>query len=215
MVYFNPAWNLTRISRIAPLLALFFCGICSILLAVFVPSWTPNNAVSAEVKNAQTKRVTGEVEAMKSPDLEALVTFCTQHTTATRGFVVFRNGTCVLIKEPCESPAEMAHTALEACAKPAAKFLSEKPKDGGLVVTFQDGVFHRFPDEDVATLDEWSLKNLPLLLSEKEREIAAPGWVPPSAARLGLIARKRMIDDAASGTVVKILRPNTSLARSE
>ena len=210
-----------RVSNPEGVAALFVCGLIGLSMVVLVPeNETPKpgqRAVeSGDVRDAGTlasdpRMVSGDA-GLERVDMKRVIDFCVTHTTASRSFVVFRNGTCVLVKEPCEDPVKTALGILEGTAGTDARFLSEQTAEGDLVVTFKGAIFHWIPGEDIASLDEWYQANSASLLSENERRTAAPGWVPPPNARLGLIARKRLLEDAASKEIVKILRPNTSVA---
>lgn len=200
------------ISRWASIFALFGFAMVGLLLVVFVP-----NKPQPEVE-LQARVFDGELGVadthIREVDISELIRFCTKHTTAQRGFVIFRNGTCVLIPEPASDPAEIAKLALEKCAKPEARFLTEKTKEGDLIVTFEGPVFHLIPKAKVKSLDRWTLKNQKGLLSELELATVVPDWAPPVEARLGLLGRKRLRADAQAGDIVKILRPNTAVARA-
>ncbi len=78
---------------------------------------------------------------MEPVDLEKIIKFCDSQTTATRGFVVFRNGTCALVNESSEYPVKAARATLCNCAQSEARLLSELTAEGDLVVTFKGSVF--------------------------------------------------------------------------
>jgi hypothetical protein len=74
------------------------------------------------------------------------------------------------------------------------------------MISFKEPVFHNFTAAERASLEE-SLNHLtPALLTPKERVSAGDNWVPPTHARFGLLARRRMLEDAASPTVIKVIR---------
>lgn len=210
-----------RVSSPEGVAALFVCGLIGLSMVVLVPeNEIPESGQSAAESGgvndagsfpSDPRMVSGDT-GLERVDIKRVIDFCITHTTASRSFVVFRNGTCVLVKEPCEDPVKAALGILKGIAGTDARFLSEQTAEGDLVVTFKGSVFHWIPGEDIASLDKWYLANSASLLSEQERGAAAPGWVPAPNARLGLIARKRLLEDAASKEIVKILRPNTSVA---
>ncbi|MEP4078101.1 hypothetical protein [Haloferula sp.] len=135
-----------------------------------------------------------------------LVAFCSEHVTENRSFVIFKNGTCVVINEPSIDPIGDAKDRLMACEDPEARFVPELTNEGNLMISFKEPVFHNFTAEERASIEE-SLSHLtPALLTPKERASAGEGWVPPSHARFGLLARRRMLEDAASPKAVKIIR---------
>lgn len=213
-----------RVSSPEAVAALFISALIGLSMVALVPernisepgykavdSVTGRDAFTEVAEDSEAVVSSGDL-ALGSADLEKVISFCITHTTASRGFVVFRNGTCVLVNEPSENPVKEALSILAGCAQSEARFLSERTAEGDLVVTFKGSVFHWIPGSDINTLEEWSLANFETLLSENERKEAAPGWVPPANARLGLVSRKRLLEDAASNEVVKVLRPNTSVA---
>ncbi len=213
-----------RVSSPEGVAALFACALIGLAMVALIPEKGHSESGQRVVGNVTNQDANGgpskdskldvssDEAALRSADLEKITNFCISHTTATRGFVVFRNGTCVLVDEPSEDPVKEARTVLAKCAESEARFLSERTAEGDLVVTFKGSAFHWIPGGDIGSLEEWSLANLGTLLSDNERKVAAPGWIPPANARLGLVSRKRLLEDAASSEVVKILRPNTSVA---
>jgi hypothetical protein len=135
-----------------------------------------------------------------------LVSFCSEHVTENRSFVIFRNGTCVVVNEPSMDPIGDARERLIACEDPEARFVPELTQEGNLMISFKEPVFHNFTAEERAGLEE-SLNHLtPALLTPKERVSAGDDWVPPTHARFGLLARRRMLEDAANPTAVKVIR---------
>ncbi len=211
-----------RVSSPEGVAALFISAIIGLTMVALIPEKDRSQAageIAVDVKNVeQTENpevVTDSAElSLRSVDLEKVIKFCIAHTTASRGFVVFSNGSCALVKEPSSDPVAEARAILASCAESDARFLSELTAEGDMIVTFKGSVFQWIPTDDIESMEEWSLANLDTLLSDSEREMSAPGWVPPAKARLGLISRKRLLDDAANGKVVKILRPNTSVAEN-
>lgn len=181
-----------------------------LVLVAIVPN-QPQAQVRDEV-SASDGSLIGMDTYVREVDISELIRFCKQHTTAQRGFVIFRNGTCVLIREPDSDPAGTAKLALAKCGKPEARFLTEKTKEGDLIVTFEGSVFHFVPKEDLELLDRLTLKNQAGLLSELELASVDPDWAPPAEARLGLLGRKRLLADAEASEIIKILRPNTAVA---
>ncbi len=213
-----------RVSSPEGVLALFASALIGLSMVVLVPernlAASDLGADKSPAMEGAPNDVSADLAANDSPvvldlegvNLEKIVRFCVSHTTASRGFVVFRNGTCVLVNEPSKDPVTEARSMLSNCAKSEARFLSETTAEGDLVVTFERSVFHWIPGSEIGSLEDWSLANLGALLTDHERDVASPDWVPPAKARLGLVSRKRLLDDARSGEVVKILRPNTSVA---
>ena len=196
--------------HIPGIVALFGCGIAGILLVSNLPDRVSKPPIGMPVVEGES--VETPADTIPPANMEAIISFCASCTTASRGFVVFANGTCVLVKEPSADPGAEAKLLLAESAAPEARFLKEKTLEGDIVVTFQDTVFHWVPSADVANLDVSSLEHLGSLLSQSELESTPEGWMPAADARVGLVARKRLNADAQEGRIVKILRPHTAVA---
>lgn len=140
------------------------------------------------------------------PDLGKVISFCALHTTQGRGFVVFKNGTCVILQEPSHDPVAAARRMLKETALPEARFMSERTAEGDLVVTFGGPVFHWIPADQLAEQTVWAQENLDKLLSEEERKVAKEGWLPPPDALLGLVARSRLLEDSRKRVIAKVIR---------
>lgn len=149
-----------------------------------------------------------KADAKAPPAPADLVSFCAKHVTEKRGFVIFKRGTCVVINEPSEDPLREALEILARCKEAGAKFMTEPTQDGDMIVAFKEPVFHRFSASEMRQMEPW-LKHataaIPLLTPE-ETVAAGDGWTPPENARIGLLARRRMLEDAASAIPVKIIR---------
>jgi hypothetical protein len=83
---------------------------------------------------------------------------------------------------------------------------SEPTAEGDLIVIFQEPVFQRFGAAELKQAGTWSAARFAALLSPTEAVTAADGWVPPETARLGLLARRRMLENAADAMPVKVVR---------
>jgi len=79
-------------------------------------------------------------------------------------------------------------------------------------VTFREAVLHWTPRTEIEPLQHWAEKNLSGLLSESELASVKPDWMPPGDARIGLIARKRMLEDAKESRIVKVIRSKQAVA---
>jgi hypothetical protein len=135
-----------------------------------------------------------------------LVAFCSRHVTEKRSFVVFKRGTCVVINEPCKDPMKEARRILSACKDDDARFLTEVSNDGDLIVAFKDPVFHRFSQKELSKIQPWLKHTASALLTPAESVAAGDDWTPPENARIGLLARRRMLEDAANIVPVKVIR---------
>jgi hypothetical protein len=135
-----------------------------------------------------------------------LVSFCSEHVTEKRSFVIFQNGTCVVVNEPSLDPIGDARDRLIACEDPEARFVPELTDEGNLMISFKEPVFHNFTAEERDKLEDSLTYMTPALLTPKEKASAGDDWVPPTHARFGLLARRRMLEDAANPTPIKVIR---------
>lgn len=197
-------------SRIALPVALMMAGIFGLAISMVQPpaiskkSETPPASLPERVDNPSVDPAPGtDGPAQASQDL---VTFCSRHVTDKRSFVVFKRGTCVVINEPSEDPLAEARGILARCKSADSRFLTEPTTDGDMIVTFKDPVFLRFSPEEMAKIQPWLRKSASALLTPAESVAAGDGWLPPENARIGLLARRRMLEDAASAVPVKIIR---------
>jgi hypothetical protein len=99
---------------------------------------------------------------------------------------------------------------LRRCAKPDAVFVTEQTTTGDLVVTFTEPVFQWIPSRQRETLADWAGKHLNSLFAPAELAKKAPDWTPAPDARVGLVARKRLLADAKDAKVMKVIRPAIS-----
>jgi hypothetical protein len=205
-------------SRIALPVALMLAGIFGLGVAT-VPttailqqpsapaSPVPESHPSAEMAAPVLASASLDEELETTPkSSEDLISFCSKHVTEKRSFVVFKRGTCVVINEPCEDPKGEALRVLARCKQPDAKFLTEPTAEGDMIVTFKEPIFHRFNPEEVGKFLPWLKKSAAALLTPAESVQAGEGWVPPDQARFGLLARRRLLEDAADAVPVKIIR---------
>lgn len=202
-------------SRIAFGIALLLAGSFGLGVAILVPNHTPQPAraqsVSANDMKIQTsleKDDRAEISAAAPTD--SLVEFCSQHVTATRTFVVFSRGTCVVVNEPSSDPLADAKRKLAACADPNTPFIPEPTAEGDLIVSFKEPVFQRFTREEIGKLAPVLEKLAPALLTPAESVAAGDDWTPPDQAKVGLLARRRMLEDASSVVPVRIIRAKSS-----
>ena len=199
-------------SRIALPIALLLAGTFGLAIVTVQP---PEVFEKAEQFTKEVELPTNfpRSEARESVDLKTvpipeddLVQFCARHVTAKRSFVVFSRGTCVVINEPCINPINKAREILAKCNDVNAKFVSEPTTEGDLIVTFKQPVFHRFSPSEIAAMEPELLQTASSLLSPEESVAAGAGWTPPAAARLGLVARRRMLEDVVEAAPLRIVR---------
>lgn len=194
-----------RISRFSAGMALVLAAIAGLFAAWWIP-----RPPKEPKPDAGPTVILPETPEPPAADLPAIIQFCATHTTDKRGFVVFGEGTVVLVQEPAEDPVAQAVEMLRRCAKPDAVFVTEKTTTSDLVVTFTEPVFQWIPSRQCETLANWAGKNLNSLFAPAELAKKAPDWTPAPDARVGLLARKRLLADAKEAKVVKVVRPAPS-----
>jgi hypothetical protein len=67
-------------------------------------------------------------------------------------------------------------------------------------------VFHRFSDRELEELAPWLERVGPSLMSPEEVVSAGDNWVPPYYAQVGLLARRRVLEDATKPVAVRVIR---------
>jgi hypothetical protein len=199
-------------SRVAFGIALLLAGSFGLAVAVMVPNHTAatptttnrvsGNDAAIRTSLASEAKPAGKFEA----STDELVKFCSQHVTTQRSFVVFSRGTVVVVNEPSTDPLADAKQKLTACADPSTPFIPEPTAEGDLIVSFKEPVFQRFTRDELSELLPSLEKIAPALLSPSETIAAGKGWTPPDQAKVGLFARRRMLEDASSAVPVKVIR---------
>lgn len=207
-------------SRIALSLALLLAGIFGLAAAILLPApalkKNPAPRSMAEftaAPDSPTAARSGKSEPL-APSTDELVKFCSQHVSEKRTFVLFSRGSCVVVNEPCEDPLAEARRKLAACAEAEARFVPEPTSEGDLIITFKEPVFHRFTQEELRMLQPWLEQVAPALLSPAESVAAVDGWSPHQNAKVGLLARRRMLEDASQSVPVKIIRAKSRATAS-
>lgn len=207
-------------SRIALAIALLLAGAFGLGAAYYIkpkaptdrpavrdsPAPAPPETPPAEVRPEPAPRPSSRPSPAGPNSADRLIAFCTEHVSATRSFVIFRYGSCVVVDEPSVDPLADALSRLEACNQPDARFVPELTTNGDLIVSFKEPVFHTFSAEMQASVQDELERLTPALLTPKERVSAGDDWVPPTHARFGLLARRRMLEDAAKPVPIRIIR---------
>ncbi|MES2439138.1 MAG: hypothetical protein V4584_08720 [Verrucomicrobiota bacterium] len=200
-------------SRVAMPLGLLLAGIFGLGISMIQP--TPVEEVADSTGSGTPASAApslpqemAQIPEDKTPPVTAenLVSFCSKHVTAKRSFVVFKRGTCVIVTEPCEDPKAEAKKILAQCNESDARFVAEPTTEGDVIVAFKDPVFHRFSKGELQKLKPWLSQSATALLTPEESMSAGDGWIPPSGAQVGLLARRRLLEDAANAVPVKIIR---------
>ena len=142
-------------------------------------------------------------------DLEHCVKFCSEYVTHERCFVVFEGGTCVIIDVAAKDPASEAVEILRKCSDPEARFITTEIEDGNYLVTYREAAFHVMLSNDIQEERQRIESDFLTFMTRTERDSMAEDFEPPFHAKLGLIARARLNDDARDRRVVKIIRPKS------
>lgn len=210
-------------SRVALLTALFLAGLFGLAATIVLPvaNFKKSNTRVAHLP-ARTEpepvSIAGPATstACPAPSAAELVKFCSDNVNEKRSFVLFQRGTCVVIDEPCQNPMAEARKKLAACSTDTdVRFISEPTAEGDLIITFKEPVFQRFNKDELAKHSPWLDHAAPTLLTPAESVAARKGWSPPANARFGLLARRRLLEDAANPVPVRIIRAkNRSMATS-
>lgn len=204
--------NCPRSSRIAMPMALVLAGLFGLCVAivdpwvVFKKNQTTGQLLPHEAIQGSEKKAAGAEVQLPAPDAQELVKFCSENVTATRSFVVFRNGTCVVVNEPCEDPIKVAEETLSKTYDQEAKFVTEMSAEGDMIVAFERPVFHRYSQSEFTSLYGWMKREGLNFLTQKEINGAGQGWTPPANAQMGLLARRRMLDDSLNPVPIKVIR---------
>jgi len=199
-------------SRIAMPVALLLAATFGLCIAIIEPNVVLKKSQTVEPTKPSTEinptppAETASEFKLPAPDAEGLVKFCSEHVTASRSFVVFRNGTCVVVNEPCADPVKAAREILSGSYDEAAKFVTEISAEGDMIVAFETAVFHRFSPPEMTRLHDWMKGNGVNFLTQKEILAAGEGWTPPANAQMGLLARRRMLDDSLNAVPIKVIR---------
>lgn len=135
--------------------------------------------------------------------------FCINNMKSNRAFVLFQNGTCVIVENESHSDKikEAAIDKLVRAAKPDAKFVCSPIENENLIVSYTEPIFHlRFANEmsDHRVSIETDFERF--LTKEEFREIP-PHWEPPFHAKVGLRSRARLLLDAENLVVSHIIAP--------
>lgn len=125
--------------------------------------------------------------------------------TAQRSLAVFKNGTVVIIAEPCENPVDEAVTLLEKAGQSPAFAVNKVDDD--FAVRYSGPVFTRISGKAIDQELKWLKKNWESFLDPIEVEAADKKPDEPDlASKVGLMARSLMRRDLKEKKVVKILK---------
>lgn len=215
---FNPSndSNSPLSSRIALPVGLLLAGTFGLTIALTLPpkiSKTPNTSAPDPAVEKTTEQPSKSRSAL--PVNTDLVQFCSQHVTENRSFVVFSRGTCVMIEEPCKKPLEEARRLLSQSNQADARFVPAPTDNGDLIITFKDPIFHRFSQRQIKELTPWIDQVAETLLTPSEAIEAGENWNPHPHAKLGLLARRRMLEDAKQQLPIRVIRARKSATEAK
>ena len=178
------------------------------LLAALVPIVS----IAFTSKFTQRNEPNAKAHPLISGSDTRLVQFCSENIKDTRAFVLFTHGTCVVVdNEP--DPEVIKQKALEILAKtakPDARFVCTPVEDHNIIVSYSEPVFHlRFKDEIELHRKEIE-QDFRRFLTEEESADITPAWEPPFHAKVGLRSRARLLKDAASPLIARIIAPQNA-----
>lgn len=134
------------------------------------------------------------------------IRFCMGEVRLDRSFVVFKNGTCVLIHEPSADPLTEAIGVLVQAAQPGAVFATAIGEDGSVMVTYRERLFQRFSKEDAEALRTPLEDGFIRLLTSAEAAAREADAEIPESTRLGLLGRWCLMKDAEEKQPLRIIR---------
>lgn len=222
--------NIPPLSRVTGAIGLLIAGGFGLAAMWWLPQPVTNQAETPTPKvsvaagglaAAGTEAADGSVLVRyAAPDppkagAQELERFCVTHVNRQRSFVLFSRGTCVIVNEPCEDQVAEAVQLLGACAESDARFVPERTRDGGMIISFKEPVFHRFSDVELGELTPWLNQVAPTLMTPEEVVSADADWEPPFQARVGLLARRRLLEDAASPVAVRVIKAKVESAAAD
>lgn len=150
------------------------------------------------------------VDVAKKPGEDPrLMQFCINNMKSNRAFVVFQNGTCIIVENESSSDKirEIALNKLVRTAKPDAKFVCSPIENHNLIVSYSEPVFHlRFADEMSKHRISIDTDFKRFLTKQEISEIPAH-WQPPFHAKVGLRSRARLMMDAENPVIAHIIAP--------
>lgn len=134
------------------------------------------------------------------------VDFCAGEVRLDRSFVVFGNGTCVLVGEPADDPLADALGVLKEAAKPGAVFATATGTDGSVMVTYREKLFQRFTADEVESLGDSLEDHFRELMTPAEIAARDEGMEISAATKIGLLGRRCLMRDAEEKSAVRIVR---------
>ena len=139
-------------------------------------------------------------------DVQRRVEFCSRHVTPERSFVVFANGTCVIVNEPADDPVGTAIEILNKCGDTEARFITRQIEADSYMVTYSEPAFHCLFADEIAQLAPVVDASYASFLAPAERLVQPDGWEPPFDAKLGLLARTFLHADTRDREIAKVIR---------
>ncbi|MGJ8632818.1 MAG: hypothetical protein ACSHX7_02780 [Luteolibacter sp.] len=108
---------LPKLSDLSAIVCLFACGFSGLAIASLIPENESARPAENLKPVAEVEREVNPDKGLAKADLGKLVEFCAKHTTSERGFVIFRNGSCVLVRESADDPVVEAMQVLQRSAR--------------------------------------------------------------------------------------------------
>ena len=197
----------TKLDRSFAALGMFLMAFTSIVACALVVNSNHKTLFNPEL-NTPPFPHTAKKEAPWHQDwsanLDDISIRCTRLINKDRSIVVFSHGTCVMIEEPVNDRQATAKHILLIAADPESKFKSNRISNKDHIITFSPSVFTWITAKDIATHKNSLLSKWDQGLSEDERNNLFGRKVPLST-QVGILARSKLLEDASSPKVVKVI----------
>ena len=209
-----PSWltlpTVTTLNRIAWRLSAALVGTVALVAVLLHPMHLETDVVAtppaAPLLASAPQPAGTAVNGESVTDTQRRIDFCSQHVTSDRSFVVFANGTCVIVNEPTANPIQDAIDLIKKCSGPDARFITRRIEADSYMITYREPIFHCLFADEVEQLGPVVRLSYPNFLAESERRAQPAGWEPPFDAKLGLLTRTFLNADAREQQVAKVIR---------
>lgn len=202
-----------RLDKALAVFGLFLMAFTSIVAGALVVISNQKKLLGSENHASAQEKTKAPWHEGWSADMKDTSMRCARLITKNKSIVVFSNGTCVMIEEPVADRLETAKNILLIAADPESKFKANSLPNNDYVITFAPGVFTWVTAKNIATHKNSLLTNWDQGLSEQEHNDLYGRKVPLST-QIGVLARSKMLADASSPKVSKIIAAKQSIPRS-
>lgn len=203
----GPFINRPKLDRVLVFMSLVVMACTSFMASVVVLEQRKKDA--AELDQGEIEKAS-KVEEQKwyadwPTDIQNLSEKSVELVSDEHSVAIFENGTCVVVNEPVENSEEVALNVLLIAADPNADFEIEHLPNSNYKVVFSPSVFAWIEAKHVASYKNTILEKAIEGLSEKEVN-ELNGRKLPLEARIGILARSRLLEDSNVSNVVEVVR---------